>query len=576
MSGQKPISQVRKRLLEHWGNFEYQKRPNLEVEQSVSSDTDNAAHEVIDLTSEAENSGAETSETEVSEVRSIEDLENVPTNPLDGETRDGILIGPKTIFPFKLVKSEIYDQNDSSEHFITLESIFGAPGLSRTWLFSFQFELDFILPMFAEDTKVTIIAQLGTVLPATRQTPRILKLVQKLETLLVKMPPYACHHSKLVVNQFKNGDCRIYIPSNNFTSAETNIPTQIVWCSPLLKKCTTEPRPSAFKSALFKYLQGYPVDMQSLIKALDQVDFLPLDLLGVEFVYSHPEISSSGLPLLSGLLRDQHHTPGDKDKTHHYLAQVSTIGSPIKTGLTKPGNLFAHLMIPLLSGLVNPESSPKVNRGRKAFDIPDFKTWLDYNHIKPYIVYPTVEELRTSPMGYLAGGWFHHHWKRNATSRELYHTLKRLGIFYKRNLPANFVRKCTPAHTKFLMKSSTTDPNAQAFKSVDWLLFTTANLSMNAWGAYFSKPRNYEVGVLLKTSQDVKVVVESATDLVYSNFNGAGRSLAEPHSNKQTKVCVLVPFEKPPVPYNDKDDSFCISAAYEKPDTLGNLHQQQD
>ncbi|SCU81349.1 LAFA_0C04236g1_1 [Lachancea sp. 'fantastica'] len=572
MSNHEPVSDVRKRLREHWGNLERSKRSKFENEQGSSGITQDANTEVIDLTSEKESDDAETSETDISqdELQDVEESTSITRE--EHILQDSISSPPPTtIHPFRLMKSEIYDQNTSSEHFITLESMFGAPNLSKCWLFSFQFELDYILPIFAANTSITIIAQKGTILPATLQTPQILKLVANLETLLVHMPPYACHHSKLVVNKFKNGDCCIYIPSNNFTSAETNIPTQIVWCSPLLKRSPSASRPSAFRTALIRYLQGYRVDMKPVIAALEQVDFLPLDELGIEFVYSHPEIASSGLPLLGSRLQDQHHNAGDKDLTHHYLAQVSTIGSPIKSGLRSPGNLFLNFMIPLFSGLIKPEANTK--RGTKAFDIPEYKKWLELNRIKPYIIYPTAEELRTSPMGYMAGGWFHYHWKRNEASRELYQKIKDWNVLYKRNPRAGSVRKSTPAHTKFLMKATTLSSDAAPFKEMDWVLFTTGNLSMNAWGTYSSKPRNYEVGVLFKSTKQVKIVIESAADLAYSNFNGAGRSLSETQSIDRKKLSVMIPFENVPIPYTGEDDSFCISAAYDEPDSLGNRHE---
>ncbi|CEP63008.1 tyrosyl-DNA phosphodiesterase 1 LALA0_S07e00320g [Lachancea lanzarotensis] len=573
MSNQEPPSDVRKRVREHWGNLEHPKKSKTENNQGTPRNAGDANTEVIDLTSEKESDGADTSETDISQNEEQDVLGETTTTREEHKRSDDISSVPTTNYPFKLMKSEIYDQGTSSEHFVSLESIFGAPKLARSWLFSFQFELDYILPMFAENTRITIVAQRGTILPATLQTPRILKLVRNMETSLVNMPPYACHHSKLVVNQFDNGDCQIYIPSNNFTSAETNIPTQIVWCSPLLKKFSSGSRPSVFRTALSEYLQGYRADFKPLIEALEQVDFLPVDALGLQFVYSHPDIASSGLPLLSRLLQDKHHTTEDKDKTHHYLAQVSTIGSPIKSGLRSPGNLFLHYMIPLFSGLIKPDTGTK--RGTKPFDIPDYEKWLEINQIKPRIVYPTSEEVRTGPMGYMAGGWFHYHWRRNDASRELYQKLKKWGILYKRNPPVDYVRKGTPAHTKFLMKATTVNAEGTILDEMDWVLFTTGNLSMNAWGTYTSKPRNYEVGVLFKSTKQVKIVIESAANLAYSKFNGAGRSLTEVISNDRKKISVMVPFENVTVPYSNKDDSFCISTAYEEPDTLGNCHEPQ-
>ncbi|SCU78067.1 LADA_0A03642g1_1 [Lachancea dasiensis] len=566
---------ARKRTQEHWEKFEYRKKSKVNNEQSDSVDQVKRSPNIIDLTSDND-SPEETSTTDVSYIEPIHSSADEADQKLPSSSNEN----QETTAPFRLIKSDIYDSNRASQHFITLEEIFGDRSIAKSWLFSFQYELDYILPMFPLHAEITIVAQNGTILPVSQPNSKVLTLLARLKTLLVNLPPYSCHHSKMVINLYNNGDCQLFIPSNNFTSAETNLPTQIVWSSPRLKSSSCESSSSAFKDSLLTYLKGYEINLKPLVAVLETVDFLPLDDSGSQFVYSHPKVAGCGLSQLSTLLRDKKHTHLIDQSTHHYLCQTSTIGSPIKAGLRSPGNLFTHYMIPLFSGLLDPKTNAKANPGRKANEIPNLKERFDTNHIKPYIVYPTAQELQKSAMGYLAGGWFHYHWLRNQVSQDVHQLLRSWGVFHKRQTHTTDARKATPSHTKFYMKSTgtcLTDSKRSPLRTPEWVLYTTANLSLNAWGTLTSKPRNYEVGVLFKSSEDNAIELQSVTDLVYSPFIGTGETIGDgkPEFLKRKKTLVMVPFDIPPKPYGELDDSFCISRNYVEPDSLGRYHQPQ-
>lgn len=556
-------SEARKRAREHWSKVESHKKPKLASIGPVELSGD--ACEIIDLTSDKdESSDASTSKTNVSERSEIRNL-----NVTDAGKR------PEAIFPFKVLKSQIYDAQRESEHFITLEEIFDAKDLVKTWLFSFQFELDYILPMFQEHVLITIVAQKGTVLAPTQINSKVSRLVSQLKTVEIVMPPFACHHSKMIINRYRDGSCRVYIPSNNFTSAETNLPQQIVWCSPRLKTTTngTEIH-SLFRTSLVNYLRAYPVSFEELTRWLATLDFGPLDQTNAMFVFSCPTNSAeviSGIAMLDSIFKDK--SPSNITSAHrisHYLCQVSTIGAPLKTGLRTPGNLFTHLMVPLFSGLLSAGRDPK-----KIYHIENLESTFEKHNIKPYIVYPTAQEVRSSPMGYLSGGWFHFHWMKNDIGKAVYKTLKKRGFLYKRNVNTNSPRSSTPSHTRFYIKSTTSSRNEIPFEKADWFMFTSANLSLNAWGTTTRKPQNYEVGVLYKPKSDCHISVRSVDDLVYGKFQGGGRKLHTDNISMGKEIHAIVPFEIPPVSYVEADDAFCISHRYPEPDILGQYHQEQ-
>ena len=239
-----------------------------------------------------------------------------------------------------------------------MEKILSDTKLKTCWLFSYQYELDYILPMFHENVNVRMVAQNGTILPLTNRDAVSSKLLANLQSFSVNMPPYTCHHSKMVINFYQDGSCQIFIPSNNFTQAETNIPQQIWWSSPQLPRTRTNERnKSKFKSQLKTYLDSYPCNLGSLKKSVDEVDFANLDNTNTQFVYSTPTKRKdivSGFRLIYNSLKDESLIPslGLANREQHYLVQTSSIGGPLRVPSIGAPNLFTHLMVPLFSGLL--------------------------------------------------------------------------------------------------------------------------------------------------------------------------------------------------------------------------------
>lgn len=172
---------------------------------------------------------------------------------------------------FKLMKSDFYEREDfmgEVEDMITLKDIFGTETLKRSILFSFQYELDFLLRQFHQNVEnITIVGQKGTIMPieARAMDATLAVILKKVKLIEITMPPFASHHTKLIINFYDNGECKIFLPSNNFTSMETNLPQQVCWCSPLLK-IGKEGLPVPFKRSLIEYLNSYHLkDIDELI-----------------------------------------------------------------------------------------------------------------------------------------------------------------------------------------------------------------------------------------------------------------------------------------------------------------------
>lgn len=492
----------------------------------------------------------------------------------DSNIKEDTRIPPdKNQWCFKLIRSEAYDSPNaifptsvSSPHLIRIEDILYDPNLNSTALFSYQYDLDFILSKIYPKVRcITMVAQEGTVQPLTIK--RYVPLMKKTRIIMIKMPMYASHHTKMIINNYKDGSTRIFLPSSNFTAPETNFPQQVCWCSPRLVSIHShdvEDRTSNrsnFKCDLQTYLKSYiNNDVRGLIGMIDDLDFSPIHDNEVSFVYSTPNKHfQSGLKKFCSTLRYKRLLKNPNELTRkHFLCQTSSIGGSLTR---RDENLLTHLMIPIWSGMEEISESTRQFRYMKTENL--VKKYKEFR-IKPYIIYPTLDEIMHAPNGNLASGWFNFHYEKKMWQ---YKTLRDdFKAFYKQDPERVSLRRGpTPSHSKYYMAATTPmDPpdrygsdGRSTFEELDWCCYTSSNLSMNAWGKIPTPPRNYEAGVLLSppNSSRTKLKCYSFTDLIYAKDKSGLPSIYE------TDGCVLVPFTLPVIPYyhdeyNVPDEAF--------------------
>ncbi|CCK72930.1 tyrosyl-DNA phosphodiesterase 1 KNAG_0M00770 [Huiozyma naganishii CBS 8797] len=437
---------------------------------------------------------------------------------------------------FKLLRSSIYDARDSA-HLIGTGDILGDPNLESTVLFSFQFELDSLFASIHGGVRsVTLVAQVGTIQPITER--RLVPLMNKTRVVEIKMPPYSCHHSKLIINRYKNGTWQLFMPSNNFTTAEENLPQQVCWISPVLhQRDTRNANQNSFQTGLLVYLDAYrDRHLTSNVKMpLEMVDFAPL--AGLEFISSVPSYKDkrpTGLrSLVEKLASHNALTSESLLEEEHILCQTSSMMN--STSKANPGNILTHTMIPLFTGITPYPADTKGTVPRHSTE--ELLQIYKRRHITPYLIFPTVDEIRSAPTGEMCAGWFNFNWARDlAHYAALRDTFR---VFYKQdpNKVRGTPRATTPAHSKFYMSSPTND-----FSNLNWCCYTSSNLGVNAWGTLTRQPRNYEVGILIPGP----VKCRSFIDTVYGNTV----------RNCDTTNEVTVPFTLPPVPYTPGDDCY--------------------
>ncbi|XP_071344269.1 tyrosyl-DNA phosphodiesterase 1 isoform X2 [Trachinotus anak] len=343
---------------------------------------------------------------------------------------------------------------------------------------------------------------------------------------------FGTHHTKMMLLWYEEG-FRVIILTSNLIRADWYQKTQGMWMSPLFPRlpkgssASAGESPTFFKRDLLDYLASYRApELEEWIQRIKEHD---LSETRVYLVGSTPgryvgsDMERWGHLRLRKLLYD-HTEPIPGEERWPLIGQFSSIGS---MGLDKTKWLAGEFLRTLTTlGKSSLRSDPPM-----------------------HLLYPSVEDVRTSLEGYPAGGslpysiqtaqkqlWLHsyfHRWKANTTGRS--HAMP---------------------HIKTYMRAS---PD---FTQLAWFLVTSANLSKAAWGALEKNNsqvmvRSYELGVLYVPS-----AFNMKTFPVHKN----------PFPVSSSSSGFPVPFDLPPTSYSSKDQPWIWNIPYNQaPDTHGNI-----
>ncbi|XP_020797267.1 tyrosyl-DNA phosphodiesterase 1 [Boleophthalmus pectinirostris] len=342
---------------------------------------------------------------------------------------------------------------------------------------------------------------------------------------------FGTHHTKMMLLWYEEG-FRIIILTSNMIRADWYQKTQGMWMSPLFPRLPKDnsnsgESPTFFKRDLLEYLATYRApELEEWIQRIKEHDLSETKVYLIGSTpgrYVGPDMDRWGHLRLRKLLYD-HTTPIPGEERWPVVGQFSSIGS---MGIDKTKWLTAEFQRTLTTlGKSSLRSDPPL-----------------------YLLYPSVEDVRTSLEGYPAGGslpysiqtaqkqlWLHsffHRWKADTTGRT--HAMP---------------------HIKTYMRVS---PD---FSELAWYCITSANLSKAAWGALEKNNtqimvRSYELGVLfLPSAYNMKTF-----PIQRNPFPVSSPSTGFP-----------VPFDLPPTSYTSKDQPWIWNIAYtQAPDTHGNV-----
>ncbi|KAM4602517.1 tyrosyl-DNA phosphodiesterase 1 [Polymixia lowei] len=343
---------------------------------------------------------------------------------------------------------------------------------------------------------------------------------------------FGTHHTKMMLLWYEEG-FRVVILTSNLIRADWYQKTQGMWMSPLFPRLPADSAASDgesatfFKRDLLEYLESYRApELADWIQRIREHD---LSESRVYLIGSTPgryvgsDMERWGHLRLRKLLYDHTH-PVPNEESWPVIGQFSSIGS---MGLDKTKWLAGEFQRTLTTlGKSSLRSDPPI-----------------------HLVYPSVEDVRTSLEGYPAGGslpysiqtaqkqlWLHsyfHRWKADSTGRS--HAMP---------------------HIKTYMRAS---PD---FAKLSWFLITSANLSKAAWGALEKNNtqvmvRSYELGVLFLPS----AYNMTSFPVQRNPFPATASSTAFP-----------VPFDLPPKHYSTTDQPWIWNIPYSQaPDTHGNI-----
>ncbi|PGH30971.1 tyrosyl-DNA phosphodiesterase 1 [[Emmonsia] crescens] len=551
---------------------------------------------------------------------------------------------------------------DNNTDAVKLRDILGDPLIKECWQFNYMFDVDFLMSQFDEDVRNLVKVKIihGS---WKKESPNRIHIDEgcrrypNVEPIVAYMPePFGTHHSKMMILIRHDDQAQIVIHTANMIAGDWANMCQAVWRSPLLPMLPeSESGHSAatlngfgtgnrFKRDLLAYLEVYGHKKTGpLVDQLEKYDFSAVRAGLIASVPSRQAIDELdsekrtlwGWPALKDTIRQiplnqGNYTEGKKPQIVIQISSVATLG---QTDKWLKETFFAALSPSPSrpSGLFNPKSNPQA---------------------KFSIIFPTPDEIRRSLNGYGSGGSIHMklqsaaqrkqleylrqylcRWagdtsdggnkpakgsttssgqegpdiKEDSGSVEKHTTIKKTG----RPIREAGRRRAAP-HIKTYIRFSDAD-----MATIDWAMVTSANLSLQAWGAAANGKKeiricSWEIGVLVwpdlfiygkgdngdrirqggkgkgkaketREDDDSKGVRED------NNINDQNPAVMTPcfrqdmpevtgNSNRSSTtrfVGLRMPYDLPLSPYTPQDQPWCATASYSEPDWLGQTWEEE-
>lgn len=346
---------------------------------------------------------------------------------------------------------------------------------------------------------------------------------------------FGTHHTKMMLLLYEEG-LRVVIHTSNLIREDWHQKTQGMWVSPLYPRMahgtpTSGESTTHFKADLISYLMAY--NAPPLQEWVDVIHAHDLSETNVYLIGSTPgrfqgnQKDNWGHFRLRKVLKE-HASSIPKAEAWPVVGQFSSIGS---MGADESKWLCAEFKETLVT-LGKESRAP----GRSPAPL--------------HLIYPSVENVRTSLEGYPAGGSLPYS-IQTAEKQNWLH-----AYFHKWSAETSGRSNAMP-HIKTYMRPS---PD---FSQIAWFLVTSANLSKAAWGALEKNGaqlmiRSYELGVLF---------LPSAFGL--DSFRVKPKFFS---GSQEPAASFPVPYDLPPELYGSKDRPWIWNIPYVKaPDTHGNM-----
>ncbi|KAI8822250.1 tyrosyl-DNA phosphodiesterase-domain-containing protein [Fimicolochytrium jonesii] len=336
---------------------------------------------------------------------------------------------------------------------------------------------------------------------------------------------YGTHHTKAMFIFYKDGDMQVIIHTANMIQQDWKNKTQGIWSSPVLKKRTdTSNAESAFGTDLIEYLRAYGSSLRTWCDRLEGYDFTPCKAVIIGSVpgrHSGVNLRKWGHIRLRTCLQ-QVKIPEQCCKKSILVGQFSSIGS---LGVTD-------------DWLTNDFGvSLSAARNRQECSTPNFK-----------LVFPTVENVRTSFEGWAAGGSIPFD-SKNWVKQESW-MRPRLNVWAAQKQG----RARAMPHIKTFARLV---PDTG---EIAWILLTSSNLSKAAWGSFEKKGEQ----LMVEDFQNGTMRNVSASELPSLSLT------AQPAAGTTDFIVpIRLPYDLPLTPYRSNDVAWTWDSRQNEPDSLG-------
>lgn len=483
--------------------------------------------------------------------------------------------------PFRLTHIAQLD-DAANRDTINLHELLGDRSLTSVWLFDYLFNMEFVMSHFSvKSESIPVYVMHGSWKKESACRAHLEEARHAYPNINVRCAytpdPYGTHHTKMIVLFAKLSGkdlARVVIHTANMIPFDLENMTQGAWISPWLplEKGKEPPGPfpigsgRRFKIDMLRYLRQYKDKARELVDHLEEFDF---SSIRAAFVASAPskhsvtdakprEFTSFGWPGLKQVVRAAMAAKQEVERDDYSVViQMSSIGSMTE-------NWF---------------------RGFK--DVLHAGGTYSVGRASTMIIWPTVEEVRTSLNGYESGGSIHLR-NLNATAQKqvtwlqnkyFYHwgktTENQTTASQSTTIVGDAMRSLAAPHIKTYTRFN------KKMDRIAWALLTSANMSTKAWGGSkdkddFVNVASWEVGVMVWPElyqQDKEPVVMMPV---------FGRDTLDPGvETGTTRVPLRMPYSLPLVKYADqekypfKDEPWVVTETYMTPDHHGRRYEHK-
>lgn len=379
---------------------------------------------------------------------------------------------------------------DGDKDAVSLSDLVGSKDLRKTYQFNMLIDFDYLCQFVtAKDCQFVLVNNCNDDYLHVKDESWEKYKIQTID-VSNRLPKFGSHHTKLMINFFKDDSCQIVVHTMNLTQADHVIQTQMCWISPQLylhknpndyldfnrsDVSLIDHTGVAFKRDFIAYLMTYQNnDINRLIDQIGKYDFEPIDVVFVASSPGHYRYDewetlkkATTKPMFGyGRLWQVIHMLDLQCLSGQFIGQTSTIAGPCDNWKR---NTLVHLL------------TSCVEKGYPLIKKADYDYRSGKCKVQPILIWPTTKEVLSSKAGPLSGIALHLTSKGKwAAYQRQFDDIKK--YFYKWTKFSASPKLSRAGRSNLSPHVKTYTVTEDNFKTLKWMLLTSANISHQAWG----------------------------------------------------------------------------------------------